>query len=79
MQAIQINLDDELVNALKDNSEAQELGEVEFVRHALRFYLRVKEEAEIRRQYQSGYGNADLSELALEMKDWENEQAWPKQ
>jgi hypothetical protein len=33
---------------------------------------------EIRRQYQKGYGEADLTELALEMKDWEEEQVWPE-
>jgi hypothetical protein len=26
---------------------------------------------EIRRQYQKGFGEADLTALALEMKDWE--------
>ncbi len=33
---------------------------------------------EIRQQYQKGYGEADLTELALEMKDWEEEQVWPE-
>jgi hypothetical protein len=33
---------------------------------------------EIRRKYQQGYGEADLTELALEMKDWEEEQVWPE-
>jgi hypothetical protein len=49
----------------------------EFVRCVLHFYLRLYEETEIRRQYQKGYGEADLTELALEMKDWEDEQVWP--
>jgi uncharacterized protein YecE (DUF72 family) len=50
----------------------------EFVRCVLHFYLRLHEEIEIRRQYQKGYGEADLTELALEMKDWEEEQVWPE-
>ncbi len=28
--------------------------------------------------YQKGYGEADLTELAREMKDWEEEQVWPE-
>ncbi|GEM_PF-5787466 len=54
------------------------LGVPEFVRHAVRFYLRLFEEMEIRRQYQKGYGEANLTALALEMKDWEEEQVWPE-
>jgi hypothetical protein len=50
----------------------------EFVRRALHFCLRLHEEMEIRRQYQKGYGKADLTALALEMKDWEEEQVWPE-
>lgn len=33
---------------------------------------------EIRRQDQKGFGEADLTALALEMKDWEEEQVWPE-
>jgi hypothetical protein len=40
--------------------------------------LRLFEEMEIRRQYQKGYGAADWTELALEMKVWEEEQVWPE-
>jgi repressor of nif and glnA expression len=75
---LQVKLDHDLVKALQANTEAQTLGVPEFVRHAVRFYLRLFEEMEIRRQYQKGYGKADLTELALEMKDWEEEQVWPE-
>lgn len=63
-------MDNELQKALKANSEAQELGHPEFIRRALQFYLRVNEQAKIRHQYQKGYCDADLTELALEMQDW---------
>jgi hypothetical protein len=77
-ETLQIKLDNELAKTLQSNAEAQELGITEFVRRAVRFYLRLGEEMEIRRQYQKGYGEADLTELALEMKDWEEEQVWPE-
>jgi uncharacterized protein YecE (DUF72 family) len=73
-----IPLDKDLMQALQKNAEAQKLGIAEFVRRAVHFYLRLNEEQEIRRQYQKGYGEADLTELALEVKDWEEEQAWPE-
>lgn len=78
MNTIKITLDDKLNDALNENSEARKLGRAEFIRQALLFYLRVTEQAKIRRQYQKGYANADLTELALEMKDWEDEQVWPE-
>jgi hypothetical protein len=77
-ETLQIKLDHDLAETLQTNAEAQKLGLTEFVRHAVSFYLRLCEEMEIRRQYQKGYGEADLTELALEMKDWEEEQVWPE-
>ena len=66
------------MSSLPTNAEAQKLGISEFVRRAVSFYLRLYEEMETRRQYQKGYGEADLTELALAMKDWEEEQVWPE-
>jgi metal-responsive CopG/Arc/MetJ family transcriptional regulator len=77
-ESLQIKLDDDLAKALQNNAEAKRLGLSEFIQRATRFYLRLYEEMEIRRQYQKGYGEADLTELALEMKDWEEEQVWPE-
>jgi hypothetical protein len=77
-EALQIPLDHDLAKSLQANSQAQNLGLAEFVRRAVLFYVRLNEEMEIRRQYQKGYGDADLTALALEMKDWEEEQAWPE-
>lgn len=77
-ETLQIELDDDLIQTLRTNAEAQKLGLSNFVRHAVSFYLHLSEEMEIRRQYQKGYGEADLTALALEMKDWEDEQVWPE-
>lgn len=77
-ETLQIKLDNDLAKTLQTSAEAQKLGVSEFVRRAVRFYLRLYEEMEIRRRYQKGYGEADLTELALEMKDWEEEQVWPE-
>ncbi len=75
-EMLQIKLDSDLAQTLQVNVEAQKPGLAEFVRRAVLFYVRLNEEMEIRRQYQKGYGEADLTELALEMKDWQEEQAW---
>ena len=77
-EILHIQLDNDLVEALQTNAEVQEIGISEFVHRAVRFYLRRWEELEIRRQYQKGYGKTDLTELALEMKAWEDEQVWPE-
>ena len=77
-ETFQIKLDHTLAKALQTNAEAQKLGIPEFVHRAVHFYLHLYQEMEIRRQYQKGYGQADLTELALEMKDWEDEQVWPQ-
>lgn len=77
-ETLQIELDHDLIQTLRTNAEAQKLGLSNFVRHAVSFYLHLCEEMEIRRQYQKGYGEADLTALALEMKDWEDEQVWPE-
>lgn len=77
-ETLQIKLDDDLTRALQANAEVQKLGLSEFIERAVRFYLRLYEEMEIRRQYQKGYGEADLTDLALEMKDWQDEQTWPE-
>jgi len=78
MHRIQVSLDKELLEAMQSNFEAQKLGSEAFIRHALRFYLRVGEKAKTRQQYKTGYGENDLTDLALEMKDWEDEQVWPE-
>lgn len=77
-ETLQINFEQGLARDLKANPEAQKLGVPEFVQRAVRYYLRRCEELEIRRQYQTGYGGADLNELELEMKDWEEERVWPE-
>lgn len=76
-KTLQIELDNNLQQALQANAEAQKIGVPEFVRRAVSFYLHRCEEANIRQSYQKGYGEADLTDLELEMKDWEDEQAWP--
>ncbi len=77
-EMLQIKVDNSLLKALQTRAEAQKLDVSEFVRRAVYFYLRRCEEAEIRQKYQKGYGEADLTELDLEMKDWEEEQVWPE-
>ena len=78
MQTIQLSLDDELSNALLADATDKNVDRAELIREAIRFYLRVRKEAVIKRQYEAGYGSADLTKLALEMKDWEDEQVWPE-
>lgn len=78
LETLPVELDRDLIAALQINPCAQKLGAQEFIQRAVRFYLNLYQEMEIRQQYQKGYGEANLSELALEMKDWEEEQVWPE-
>lgn len=78
IDTLPVELDRELLATLQINPQAQKLGAQEFIQRAVRFYLGLYREMEIRQQYQKGYGEANLSELALEMKAWEDEQVWPE-
>ena len=78
VERIQLELDTKLADALKSGAQAEQLAIPDFVLRAIRFYLYIKREQRIREQYEKGYGAVDLTELALEMKDWESEQVWPE-
>jgi len=79
-QTLQIKIQGDLAKVLQTNNEVKKIGVSEFVLRAIRFYLSrtENEDMEIRRKYQKGYGSADLTNLTLEMKDWEDEQVWPQ-
>lgn len=80
-ETLQIKIEGDLAKALQKNTEAQKLGVSQFILRAVRFYLSRsdnKKELEISRKYRKGYGNADLTKLSLEMKEWEEEQIWPE-
>jgi hypothetical protein len=80
-ETLQIKIDGDLAKAIQKNTEAQKLGVSQFILRAVRFYLSRsdgKKDMEIRRKYHRGYGNADLTALSLEMKEWEEEQVWPE-
>jgi len=76
---IQITLDNELAQKIRDDAEVKEIGIDAFFCRALRFYLSQsgKDERKTKRQYKKGYGKSNLTELTREMKDWEDEQVWP--
>jgi len=80
-ETLQIKIEGDLAKALQKNTEAQKLGVSQFILRAVRFYLSRsdnKRDLEIRRKYRKGYGNADLTKLSLEMKEWEEEQIRPE-
>lgn len=77
MKAIQIELDDELLNALAKDEKIQAMGISEFFRTTAKSFLRWKAEREIDKQYERVYGDPRVREaFDREVKEWLGEQVW---
>lgn len=77
MKAIQIEVDDELLDAMANDKEVQELGMSEFFRATVKSFLKWKAEREIDKQYEQVYGDPRAREsLEREVKEWIDEQVW---
>jgi|GEM_PF-3336184 len=77
MNAIQIEVDDEMREALANDKKAQALGISEFLGTTIKSFLEWRAEREIDKQYARIYGNPSAREaLEREVKEWIDEQAW---
>jgi len=77
MKAIQIEVDDELLDVLAKDKEIQAMGVTEFLRTTINLFLRWKAEREIDKQYERVYGDPRAREaLEREVKEWIDEQVW---
>lgn len=77
MKAIQIEVDDELLDALAKDEKIQAMGISEFFRATAKSFIRWKAEREIDKQYERVYGDPRVrEEFDREVKEWLGEQVW---
>ncbi|MGQ0504715.1 MAG: ribbon-helix-helix protein, CopG family [Myxococcaceae bacterium] len=73
MKAVQITLDEALLEALDRDDEVQKEGRSAVLRKAAVAYLERKRKQGVARAYRSGYGKKPTDEL----EGWEREGVWP--
>ncbi len=75
---VQISIDEELLQRIDGDSEAQERGRSAFIRSAVESYLSAKERREVEARLERAYaGQADL--LLAEVEDLLDGQRWPSE
>lgn len=75
MKSVQIEVDDELLDAIVKNKEVQAMGISAFFGKAAKFFLKCKTEYEIDLQDEHAYDNPRAREaFDREMKEWIDEQ-----
>lgn len=79
MKSIQIEVDDELLDAIAKDKDFQAMALSEFFCRAAKFFLKVKAEFEIDKQFERAYGDPHVREaFEREVKEWIDEQVWPE-
>jgi len=79
MKAIQIEVDEELLEAINRDEEVQALGISEFFRATAKSFLKRKAERAIKKQYERAYGDSRAREaFEREVREWIDEQVWPE-
>ena len=76
MKAIQVTMDEGLLEKLDRHPAVRERGRSAVLREAAAEYLKRREADEIARRYRAGYRNADA--LDHELDGWADEGAWPQ-
>jgi metal-responsive CopG/Arc/MetJ family transcriptional regulator len=75
MKAIQVMLDERLLEKLDATEEVQKEGRSAVLRRAVEAYLRERRRASIRAQYRKAYRGAEG--LGREFAGWEEQGVWP--
>ena len=73
MKAIQVTLDDALLEQLDRDDEVKRDGRSAFLRRAAAFYLRQRRRHAIAAAYERAYGAG----AGADLDGWANEGAWP--
>ena len=76
MKAIQVTMDEALLEKLDRHPAVQERGRSAVLREAAAEYLKRREADEIARRYRAGY--RDTAALGDEFHGWPDEGAWPE-
>ena len=75
MKAIQITMDESLLQALDAEEEVRRDGRSAVFRRAVAEYLRRRHEQRIDEQYRRAYAGGTVDP---ELEGWEEEEAWPE-
>jgi metal-responsive CopG/Arc/MetJ family transcriptional regulator len=75
MKAIQITVDDALLDRLDADPEVKQLGRSAVFRRAVDAYLRQRRRGDIREAYRKAYGGDDGG--VAELEGWSDEGVWP--
>lgn len=76
MKAIQVTLDEALLDRLDRHPVVRERGRSAVLREAAAAYLARKDSQEITERYRAGYGSAPPDD---ELREWAGEGVWPDQ
>lgn len=75
MKAIQVTMDEELLEMLDADEEVRRVGRSEVMRRAVAAYLRARRARGISERYREGYGQSHG--LGEEFAGWGEEGQWP--
>jgi uncharacterized protein YecA (UPF0149 family) len=79
VKSIQIEVDDELLEAIAKDKDFRTKDISEFFCRAVKFFLKLKTEFEIDKQYERAYSDPRVREaFEREVKEWIDEQVWPE-
>jgi hypothetical protein len=77
MKAVQIEVDEEVLNSIAKDKDFRKMDVSEFFHKAAKFFLRWKAEYEIEKQFKRAYSDPRArEEFDREMKEWVDEQVW---
>ncbi len=77
MKAVQIEVDEELLNDIAQHEKFQAMNLSDFFRGAAKFILKWQKEHEIDKQYERAYGDPRAREtFDREVEEWIEAQVW---
>ena len=79
MKAIQITMDERLLQRLDETEEVKREGRSAVLRRAAAEYLDRRRAALIRERYEQAYGSGGDTGLGDEFKGWEEQGSWPEE
>ncbi len=79
MKAIQITVDDELLDRLDATEEVKREGRSAVIRRAANEYLKRRTARLIRERYREAYGSGGGEALGDELEGWQEQGTWPEE
>ncbi len=79
MKAIQITMDEGLLQRLDETEEVKREGRSAVLRRATAEYLERRRAARIRERYRTAYGSGGETDLGEEFEGWEEQGSWPEE